>query len=384
MNARLPVLSACMLVTLVLGSVHGFSVFLVPLQRSLELPRSQISLVYSLTLVSITLAVFFGHRWYARGPAWLLVATTCAISAAGLLLCSRLSGWGWLLFGYSLVFGLSNGFGYGYCLQLAGQVLDEAKGFAMGAVTATYAVGSVLFAELGGWRVAHESVESALLALALAVLGVGAAAALLLALAGTRFRAVPPARRAAPDHVERRRVLRYWGAYLTSVFAGLMAIGHAAGIALANGATTLLSSRAAVTIGVGSTLGGFVAGWLVDRIGSPRLLLGLPLISTLALVALAFVEQAPATVALLSLVGFSYGAVIAVYPVAIAREFGAAGPRVYGLVFTAWGFAGLFAPWSAGLIYDLTADYLPALILAAGVAAASAVLARRFRLGARA
>ena len=372
-----------MLVTLALGSVHGFSVLLVPLQRSLELPRAQVSLVYSLALVAITLSVFAGYRWYTRGPAWLLVVSTCCLAATGLAISSQAEGWGWLLLGYSLVFGLSNGFGYGYCLQLAGQVLAQSRGVAMGAVTAAYAVGSVLFAYFGGNHLLQGTVQSTLLALALAILLAGLLAAALLAVAGVRFG--PGRDVGTPDSNAPRgaMVLRYWLAYLCAVFAGLMAIGHAAGIALANGASIALSNRTAATIGVGSTLGGFAAGWLVDRAGSRRLLIGLPLLSTLSLAGLALVGGPVTTLALLSLAGFSYGAVIAVYPVAVADEFGARGPRVYGLVFTAWGLAGLSAPWSAGLLYDSSGDYRVALILAALVAVASAGFASRYRLGGR-
>ncbi len=77
--------------------------------------------------------------------------------------------------------------------------------------------------------------------------------------------------------------------------------------------------------------------------------------------------------------GFGYGAIIAVYPVAIANRFGAAGPRVYGRVFTAWGFAGLAAPWAAGAIYDLEASYTAALVVAAAISTVSALLVVRWR-----
>lgn len=372
-----------MLVTLVLGSVHGFSVLLVPLQEMLALPRAQVSLVYSLALVAITLAVFGGHRWYTRGPAWLLVVSTCCLAASGLWLCGRAQGWGWLMLGYSAVFGLSNGFGYGYCLQLAGQVLARSRGLAMGAVTATYAVGSVVFAYFGGRHLDGGTVEAALLALAAAILLVGLMAAGLLAIAGVRFESVGPEPGSRVPALPLAKVLRYWLAYLSAVFAGLMAIGHAAGIALVNGASTELSNQAAAMVGVGSTLGGFAAGWLVDRAGSRPLLIGLPLLSTLALGVLALSGGPMAAIALLSLAGFSYGAVIAVYPVAIADDFAARGPQVYGLVFTAWGLAGLCAPWSAGLLFDWRADYRVALILAAIIAAASAGFAGAYRLGGR-
>jgi len=59
------ILIASMLVTFVLGSVHAFSVFIVPLEGLLHLPRSEISLIYSFALVSITISVLLGYRIYS-------------------------------------------------------------------------------------------------------------------------------------------------------------------------------------------------------------------------------------------------------------------------------------------------------------------------------
>ena len=61
MNRGYLILAASMLVTFVLGSVHAFSVFIVPLEILLELPRSEISLIYSFALVGITVSVLLGY-----------------------------------------------------------------------------------------------------------------------------------------------------------------------------------------------------------------------------------------------------------------------------------------------------------------------------------
>ena len=75
-------LLASMLVTLVLGSVHAFSVFIAPLERLLLLPRSEVSLIYSLALVALTLAVLLGYRVYhLLAPAWLVLTSTTRIFA---------------------------------------------------------------------------------------------------------------------------------------------------------------------------------------------------------------------------------------------------------------------------------------------------------------
>ena len=131
----------------------------------------------------------------------------------------------------------------------------------------------------------------------------------------------------------------------------------------------------AMMIGVGSALGGFLAGWMIDRWPVTRFLVGLPLLASAALLLIGPLNGSFAVIALLSVVGFSYGSIIAVYPVVISNYFDAAGPRVYGQVFTAWGFAGLVAPWTAGLIFDWFDGYAPALVVAAIIAGLSALAA---------
>jgi OFA family oxalate/formate antiporter-like MFS transporter len=86
----------------------------------------------------------------------------------------------------------------------------------------------------------------------------------------------------------------------------------------------------------------------------------------------------------LAVVGFSYGGIIAAYPAVIAKIFGAANSsRIYGRVFTAWGCAGIFAPWLAGILFDRTHSYQLALWMAAllGVISMCAILAF-FHMGA--
>jgi OFA family oxalate/formate antiporter-like MFS transporter len=380
LNNRRLTLAASMLVTFVLGSVHAFSVFIAPLEALLTLPRAEISLIYSFALVAITLAVLLGYRFYGSLAPWRLVGVTCGLAAVGLALASTAAGWWQLFVGYSLVFGFCNGVGYGYSLQLVGRAMPESRGIAMAAVTAAYAVGSVAFAEIIAWRIAGASVAAALLSLAAALLCCGLVAATMLRVAGANYGCSAGCAGTADKDFPGAGLTRFWVAYMSSVFSGLMAIGHAAGIALSKNASLDLATRAAVAIGIGSALGGFAAGWMLGRWPMRGLLVGLPMLSTLGLLSIALVSGATEVVLLLSLVGFSYGAVIAVYPVAIAERFGEYGPWAYGRVFTAWGLAGLLAPWMAGLIYDLRGGYDTAMLIAAGIAVLSAVCAATLRL----
>ena len=97
---------------------------------------------------------------------------------------------------------------------------------------------------------------------------------------------------------------------------------------------------------------------------------GHPLAFTALFALSVFPEQ---TLVLLGVVGFAYGGIIATYPAAIAILFpGEDGPLVSGRIFTAWGTAGLLAPWLAGQFYDWDGSYTPALLLAAGLGIVSA------------
>ena len=152
-----------------------------------------------------------------------------------------------------------------------------------------------------------------------------------------------------------------------------MAIGHAAGLASVAGVAAAWVAPA--IIAVCNLTGSLAAGQLMDR-WSPRWLLGaLPLLSVLALGALALRAAPMTTLIGLGVVGFAYGGIIAAYPAAIAKRFGAAGPAVYGRVFTAWGAAGLAAPWLAGAIYDRAGEYNAALWVAAALGVLSAGMA---------
>jgi len=79
----------------------------------------------------------------------------------------------------------------------------------------------------------------------------------------------------------------------------------------------------------------------------------------------------------LGLLGYCYGAIIAVFPVLVSDVFGTlAAPRIYGQVFTAWGVAGLLGPWLSGWMFDQTSSYTAALILAMALSALSIVAFR--------
>lgn len=372
------VLAALLLVSAALGSIHAYSVLLDPLEDRLGVGRGSVSLAYSLALASLTVAVAVGHRLYHLAPPSVIVVAVCAAAAGGLVLASTLDAVGGglsaLWIGYGLVFGFSNGVGYGYALALANDRIVVRRSLAMASVTAVYAVGAAIAAVLLD-RLAGDGPRLALLGLAATLVGVGAIAAWLVRGSGAIAR--PDSGIGGDfDAADRRWLAIAWLTYGTGVSAGLMALGHAAGVVEAMGGTALLAVVGAVAITLMNAIGGFGVGWIADR-GQQRLVLvALGLVSAAALTVAAIGSWVGLMLVSLGIIGGAYGATISLFPIVTAQRVGPDRyARAYGRIFTSWGVAGLLAPWMAGALFDRTGSYTVPLVVAACLAAASAGLA---------
>ena len=369
--------AGCVLLSFALGSIHAFSVLLQPFELSLAVNRAEASLLYSFALVMLTVAVLLGHRIYGRISSPLLVFVIGIMAAFGVLLAAWSRQWLVAMLGYSICFGFANGLGYGFALQFSAQVAASRKGMAMAAVTAVYAFGAFLFVFILQYAKNAGGLATALYSLCLALLLLISASALLMKLSGRRY--------AASGGVEQRRNVGnasqqwfLWGAYGLACLSGLMVIGHATGVMQAVGAERAMVTLAPALIAVANMVGGLSAGILADRLPVERLLKILPAIGAGALLMTVFGHTISLTLLGLLLVGASYGAIIAVYPVAVYQRVGAeASARIYGRVFTAWGLAGLLGPWLAGMMYDYYREYRVALLVAAGAAVVSILLVRK-------
>ncbi len=321
-----------------------------------------VSLTYSLALVTLTIAVLFGHLLFARWSAGRFVLLICSIAALGALIAAIAPSLVIVWLGYSLLFGGANGLGYGFGLQIAAQANAGREGTSMGIVTAAYALGAAISPALFILALSHGGFRVAMLGLVAALMVVALICAMLLHASRTVFRS-------GHDRVSRSLVLRgklflLWLGYGTGVAGGLMAIGHAAGIASSLNYDGPAWTAPAV-IAVCNLAGALIAGRLIDRLSVVGLLAGLPLLSTGAVTVLAIFGGSGLVMICFGVVGFAYGGIIAAYPAAISKMFGVLnGTRVYGRVFTAWGCAGLLSPWLAGSLFDWTGSYQIALLTA--------------------
>lgn len=364
--AGLVVLGAASIVSAVLGSIHAFSVFMEPLENQFSEPRSAVSLTYSLALVALTLAVLFGPKIYGVRSAAFLMLFVCFLAASGALLAGMASSLLVVWVGYSLVFGIANGLGYGFGLQIAAQFNPGREGLAMGTVTASYAFGAMLSPVMFDFAIRMSGFGAAMMALAVALLIAGLISAFLMWKVGATFLIKASGTAVKFASVGTQQLL--WLGYFGGVLAGLMVIGHAAGIATSI-RPDIDSWVAPAVIAASNLFGSLVAGRLADKFQLGKLLILLALITPAALFSLTIFGSFIGVMLGFAAVGFAYGGTIATYPAVIVKLFGMQQSAiVYGRVFTAWGFAGLVGPWLAGFLFDWSGGYHVALLAAATIA----------------
>ena len=180
MNRRYLALGAAAAFNPALGSLYAWSIFLAPLERELEVPRSALSGVFSVAVVCFTLGMNLApaaYRWLAT-PA--LIAGAALLCAAGLGLAAWAPNIVVLGLGYGVLFGLGAGFGYSVMLQAVNLVLPHRRGLANGFGIGLFALGSILCAPAFGWAVDALGVAATLAGMAtlFAVLAVAVAALL--------------------------------------------------------------------------------------------------------------------------------------------------------------------------------------------------------------
>ncbi|MBI6630449.1 MFS transporter [Pontibaca salina] len=370
MNRPRVALAGAGLLAFILGSVHAFSILLLALESEFGVSRSTASLTYSIALAALAAAVLLGHRLYDRLSPPAYVAMTGALAAAGCTLAAFSPSMVFVWLGFGLVFGAANGLGYGYALQFAGRALPQRRGFAMGFVTACYALGAVVFPVPLRFAIAGGGWAAALLLLAVCLLITAALSALTLAASRVTY-ALETENTQPVGGSLRQQTIWLWLSYCGAVTAGLMAIGHATGMVAASDGGTFWITLAPIVIALANMVGSLLAGTLTDWFGGRSVLTGLAALTATALLLMAVAPQLTVTLIGLSVVGFAYGGTIAAYPAYISHRFSTGlGTVVYGRVFTAWAAAGLMGPAAAGLFFDLYQNYL----LALGLAALSAVI----------
>lgn len=370
---------------LALGTLYGWSVFVAPLEQQFGWKRADTSMVFTIAVVVFALSFVLAGRIQDRvGPFYCSLAGGVLVSL-GFFLCAYTTSLTYLFVCFGVIGGLGNGFGYATPIPVMAKWFPDKRGLAVGLAVGGYGAGSAIFGPLAQLKL----IPAYGLAATFQILG---AIFLVMTLIGAFLLKNPPAgyRPAgwSPAAAAKSAATSYeyspgevlatpafylmWVAYALGCSAGLMVISQLVPFARTVGiAAAALTTMTLVVGACGNASGRILSGWMSDRLGRINVLRAMIAIS---MVAMPLLHAVGGNVALLYAVVFvvywCYGTQLSVNGAATADFWGTKNAGVnYGMLFTAWGVAGIIGPRIGGVLFDRYHNYQAAFYTAAGLAA---------------
>jgi OFA family oxalate/formate antiporter-like MFS transporter len=392
-NQRLPnrwlLAGGGVVMQLALGAVYAWSVFRDPLMKTFGWSISEVTLTFSIAILVLGFASFAGGLWMSRvGPRTVGIAAGVCYGL-GVALSGLSSGRLWVLY---LSFGLLGGLGLGlgYIVPVATLVkwFPDRRGFITGLAVAGFGAGALVTAPVAAFLIQRIGV--------LHTLGILGIAYLIMVVAGACLMQNPPdgwvpegwqpspkkETQWAAHEFTLQEALATWQWYVLwvilflNVTAGISIISQAAPMAKEiSGVPPLVAAGMVGIISIANGLGRLLWAWLSDAIGRRNVFLIMFLVQAGAFFFMPSQREFAILVALCFVVLSCYGGGFGTMP-AFATDF--FGPKwigsIYGLMLTAWGFAGVFGPLLIARIREATGSYSGALTIIACVMLVSSLL----------
>jgi OFA family oxalate/formate antiporter-like MFS transporter len=363
---------------LALGSLYAWSVFVLPLEQEFGWTRAQTSWVFTIAIVTFAITfIFAGRMQDVRGPR-LCAFLGAVLVSLGFFLASFTASLAYLYLIFAVV-GAGNGFGYATPMPVASKWFPDKRGLVVGLMVGGYGAGSAIIGPVAssliqsmGWRPTFR-----LLGGVFFVMGMIGTWLLTNPPVGYRPHGwTPPAAAAARRDFSTAEMLRtpqfyeLWVAYCLGATAGLMTISQLVPFARSAGLGPAAATFA-ITVGAFGNAGGrILSGWLSDMMGRLTTLRVMVLASAVAMPALFIWRQDVLLFyVLVAAVYWCYGTQLSVFASATADLYGTRNLGLnYGILFTAWGAAGILGPMIAARVYDASGDYRYAFYAASGLA----------------
>ena len=376
-----------------LGAVYAWSVFRVPLSDAYGTGVSAVNTTFSIAILALGFAAFFGGLWMNSSGPRVVALTSGVLYGAGIFLASFASpdaGGLWTLYGtYGLMAGI--GIGLGYIVPVATLIkwFPDKRGFITGIAVAGFGAGALVTAPI-----AKQLVSGVGLFPTFAILGI---LYLVMVVGAALFMKNPPegwtpegwepeeeesGERTGVDY-ELGGALKTWQWYalwallFLNVTAGIAIISEADPIAQeVSGVAPATAAWLVSIISVGNAAGRFLWAWLSDAIGRKWVFLVMFLLQAALFFLLPVVGASFVMLAILSFIIVScYGGGFGTMPAFNADYFGSKNVgMIYGLMITAWGFAGVLGPQLISIMYDATRSYAGAFYILAGIMLVSSIV----------
>ncbi len=376
------IVAAGTLIMLLLGVAYVWGVYVDPLMEEFGWSSARASWPFSVFLLAYTVGMIVGGRLqdiYGPRPICLIGAV---LFGAGYFLSGLATNLIFLCITYGVIGGFGTGFAYVTPVSTVVKWFPERKGLMSGIVIFGFGAGSFIFSPLVSWIIQNFSWQIAFYSLGVLflVLTVGSSFFMILPSDGEEEETSEESH-AVRDYTpfEMLKTPGFWLAWIGWFFAlsvGLGVMGHVVNYAIGTGVIAFWAAFILSIVAVFNGLGRVLTGAISDKVGG-LLMLALSCFG-MGLSALLFYFSAGNlwmfyTIAILF--GFSFGALLVLYPVITAELFGVEHMGAnYGILFSSYGIGGFVGPVVFGQLHDLTTSYSPALLLSTVLCAVAAGL----------
>lgn len=364
---------------LALGSLYAWSVFVLPLETEFGWKRAQTSWVYTIAIVTFALTfVLAGRIQDKRGPRICAILGAVLVSL-GFFLTSLTTSLVFLYIVFGVIVGAGNGFGYATPIPVASKWFPDKRGLVVGIMVGAYGAGSAVTGPVAtnliqsiGWRPTFQVLAGAFFVMGMIGVWLLTNPPQGYRPAGWTPSAAASARRdfSTAEMLRTPQFYQLWVAYCLGTTAGQMAISQLVPFARSAGLAAALAAYAVTVGAVGNAGGRIFSGWLSDSLGRLTTLRIMVLASAIAMPLLfVFRQELLLFYVLVAAVYWCYGTQLSVFASTTADFYGTRNLGLnYGVLFTAWGTAGILGPMIAGRVYDAFGDYRYAFYTAGALA----------------
>jgi OFA family oxalate/formate antiporter-like MFS transporter len=389
MPNRWLIAAAGVVMQIALGAVYAWSVFRIPLTEAYGWTIGEVTLAFTIAIFVLGFSAFAGGLWMQRvGPRPVALAAG-ALYGVGVFLASFAGGRLWLLYcSYGLLGGI--GLGLGYIVPVATLVkwFPDRRGMITGIAVAGFGTGALITAPIATRLIAQAGALNtfAILGVVYLVAVMGAACFMQNPPSGYRPAGWTPSATQQRQRAVRSYTLReavgmwqwygLWALLFLNVSAGIAIISQAAPMAEEiAGATPAAAAGFVGVLAIANGAGRFLWAWLSDAIGRRAVFLTMFAIQAVVFALLPAAQSLAMLTALACVILLCYGGGFGTMPAWTADYFGADNVgSIYGLMLTAWSFAGVLGPMLIAALRESTGTYGQALYVIAALMVASAVI----------